>query len=79
MSPAEAAACLSACLAEWRTELQGAVELGDFGRITTLLERLHEADPALAETLAAWAYNYDLDAFVQALAGQAQPTTGGPP
>jgi PAS domain S-box-containing protein len=79
LSPAESAIRLAACPAGWRAALQVAVELGDFGRIATLLERLHEADPALAETMRTWAYDYDLDAFVRALAGQALPSTGGHP
>ena len=69
LSPAEAAAHLTACPAGWRAELQGAVALGDFDRISTLLEWLQDADPALAETLGAWAYNYDLDAFSRVLTG----------
>jgi len=56
---------LSACSAQWRAELRGAVALGDFGRITTLIEQLDARDATLRKVLSQWAYQYDLDAFSQ--------------
>ena len=79
LSAEEVAIHLGACPEGWLTELEAAVELGDFGRIATLLERLHEADPELAGALGDWAYNYDLDAFVRALAGWKTRTIGSHP
>ena len=61
------AVCLSACSAQWRAELRGAVALGDFDRITTLIEQLDARDAALRTVLSRWAYRYDLDAFSQLL------------
>ena len=58
---------LSACSGQWRAELRGAVALGDFGRITTLIEQLDARDAALRTVLSRWAYRYDLDAFSQLL------------
>jgi hypothetical protein len=37
--------------------------LGDFNHITALLRQIQGRDAALDETLAQWAYNYDLEAF----------------
>ena len=50
-----------------------AAQLGDFGRITALLEALRETDPVLCAALAKWAYEYDLEAFTGALAGGGRP------
>lgn len=52
----------------WRADLQDAVHLGDFGRITTLIEQIADSDAALAAALGTWAYNFDLDSFALALA-----------
>jgi len=60
---------LAACPAEWRARLSDAVHLGDFGRIAALLEQLQDGDGSLRAVLANWAYDYDLDAFMGALAG----------
>ncbi|WP_295434925.1 PAS domain S-box protein [uncultured Thiodictyon sp.] len=69
LSGEELAAHLTACPEGWRADLKNAAELGDFGRITALLEALRETDPALCAALAKWAYEYDLEAFAGALAG----------
>ncbi|WP_295391782.1 CHASE domain-containing protein [uncultured Thiodictyon sp.] len=63
----EATMHLANAPAAWRAELQHAVDLGDFGRITALLEPLRETDAALYAALTHWAYRYDLDAFSSAL------------
>ena len=70
---------LAACPARWRTDLGAAVVLGDFIRITTLLETLKDTHRALYAALSAWAYNYDQDAFVALLnAHEAVRADGGP-
>jgi two-component system, sensor histidine kinase and response regulator len=70
---------LAACPAGWRTDLGAAVVLGDFIRITTLLETLKDTHRALYAALSAWAYNYDQDAFVALLnAHEAVRADGGP-
>ena len=69
LSPDELAARVSACPAQWRADLKDAVELGDFGRITTLIEQLAEQDSALRAVLSQWAYNYDLESFSPVLCG----------
>ncbi|WP_295434923.1 CHASE domain-containing protein [uncultured Thiodictyon sp.] len=61
------AARLAACPEGWRTELTDAVQLGDFARITVLLDQLPDTDAALRTVLARWAYNFDLEAFSSAL------------
>ena len=63
LSTAALAARLAACPTPWRTDLTDAVELGDFGRINTLIEQLDERDGALRALLAQWAYDFDLEAF----------------
>jgi CheY-like chemotaxis protein len=67
LSPDAVAARLAARPEDWRAGLQAAVELGDFGRIGTLLEQVQDPDPAFQATLTHWAYNYDLEAFARAL------------
>jgi len=74
LSGAELAAHLDACPAGWRADLKNAAELGDFGRITALLETLRETDPLLCAVLAKWAYEYDLEAFTGAFAAGGRPT-----
>jgi len=74
LSSAELAAHLDACPAGWRVDLKNAAELGDFGRITALLETLRETDPVLCAVLAKWAYEYDLEAFTGAFAAGGRPT-----
>jgi hypothetical protein len=60
--------------------LGAAVALGDFDRITTLLETLKDQQHALYAMLTAWAYNYDLDAFVTLLnAGESVGGDAGQP
>ena len=61
------AARLAACPEGWRAELKDAVALGDFGRITALLEQIPDTDAALRTVLAQRAYNFDLEAFSQVL------------
>ena len=68
LSSVEVAIRLAAGPTEWRTELKNAVDMGDFDQITKLLESVR-ADDALYETLAYWAYRYDLEAFSRALSG----------
>ena len=68
MPPAAVAAHLAACPADWQARLKTAVELGDFGQITGLLEPIQETDPALAATLTRWAYDYDLESFASLFA-----------
>ena len=68
LSPEALASRLAACPEHWRADLKAAVELGDFGRITDLVEPLGERDPALHKVLMRWAYNFDLEAFASALA-----------
>ena len=63
LAPEALAARLAACPEGWRTELKDAVQLGDFARITALLEQLPDTDAALRTVLARWAYNFDLEAF----------------
>ena len=77
LSPAAAADRLAASPTSWRAGLQDAVALGDFGRISALLEQHRDADPPLYETLAVWAYNYDLEAFTRVLAGGGPQQGGG--
>ncbi|HYN79116.1 MAG TPA: response regulator, partial [Lamprocystis sp. (in: g-proteobacteria)] len=67
LTPDELAARVSACPAQWRADLKDAVELGDFGRITTLIEQLDEHDTALRVVLSAWAYHFDLEPFSRVL------------
>jgi signal transduction histidine kinase/CheY-like chemotaxis protein len=69
LSPDAVPTHLAACADEWRSDLKDAVSLGDFGRITELLEPIQETDAMLYEVLAQWAYHYDLDAFSSALNG----------
>ncbi|WP_295449396.1 PAS domain-containing hybrid sensor histidine kinase/response regulator [uncultured Thiodictyon sp.] len=64
VSAEEMASRLIALPAEWRASLSEAVMLGDFGRIGALAAQLGDADAVLHTALAAWAYNFDLDAFV---------------
>lgn len=75
LSPEDLAQRLGACPTEWRTDLKDAVELGDFVRITALLEQISGDDATLYETLTQWAYNYDLEAFT-ALCGQGESRDG---
>ncbi|HYN79114.1 MAG TPA: ATP-binding protein [Lamprocystis sp. (in: g-proteobacteria)] len=67
LSPTEVASHLAAATAVWRAELRVAVNLGDFDRITVLSAQVHDDDARLSETLAQWAYNYDLESFTRAL------------
>lgn len=69
LSPLEAAARLLAQPEEWSTALRAAVDLGDFARITRLVEQIGDQDPALSTLLSQWAYDYDWEAFTQALQG----------
>ncbi len=66
-SPQALAVHLAACPAGWRADLGAAVVMGDFDRITTLLEALKDKQSGLYAALTAWAYNYDLEAFVTLL------------
>ena len=63
LSTAALAARLAACPLDWQAALHQAVALGEFDRITSLVEQLGDADPALREVLSQWAYNFDADAF----------------
>ena len=63
----EVATRLASCPSGWLTKLKDAVALGDFGKISELLEQIGDSDAALCAALAKWAYNYDLDAFSQVL------------
>jgi len=72
LTPREVAARLAAGPGAWRQALRQAIAVGDFARIETLLaETDAPLDAALRATLTRWAANYDLDAFVQALAPDA--------
>ena len=73
LSAEEVAVRLAARPAAWRADLRAAVALGDFGRITTLVDRCDEQDAALGQVLAQWAYDYDLEAFSRALSGPERP------
>ena len=73
LSAEEVAVRLAARPAAWRADLRAAVALGDFGRITTLVDRCEEQDAALGQVLAQWAYDYDLEAFSRALLGSERP------
>ncbi len=64
LSPEERVGRLANCPQAWRAELRDAVALGDFERITALLERIRDLDSALFGTLAKSAYGYDLEAFL---------------
>jgi signal transduction histidine kinase/CHASE1-domain containing sensor protein/DNA-binding response OmpR family regulator len=80
LSPQALAVHLAACPPGWRADLGAAVALGDFDRITTLLETLKDQQHALYAMLTAWAYNYDLDAFVTLLnAGESVGGDAGQP
>ncbi len=67
LSPDVVAARLATHPTPWLTELKDAVEMGDFNRITGLLDQVRTGDAVLADTLAHWAYHYDLEAFSRAL------------
>ncbi len=73
LAPEELTARLAALPQAWRSALKDAVVLGDFGRITKLIEPCDERDPALGKRLAQWAYHYDLEAFSRALSGLERP------
>ncbi len=53
----------SATSASWQVEFKDAVALGDFGQMEALLDRLRGHDAILHQTLARWAYDYDLEAL----------------
>ncbi|MFZ1539301.1 MAG: ATP-binding protein [Chromatiaceae bacterium] len=78
LPPDAVAAHLAACPATWLAALQAAVDLGDFGHITTLLEEIRTSDAALAEALDRWAYNFDLEAFARVLPTMATPAPNAP-
>jgi PAS domain S-box-containing protein len=67
LSSAEVAARLAACPEAWLAALKHAVILGNFDRISKLLKQIQGGDAGLDETLARWAYDYDWEAFAQAL------------
>ncbi|WP_295449399.1 ATP-binding protein [uncultured Thiodictyon sp.] len=67
LSADELAGRLAARPEQWRTALSDAVDLGDCGRITALVEQLGDGDAALRAALEQWAYNYDVEAFVSLL------------
>ena len=67
LSVDQAAIRLAARPADWRAALKSAVNLGDFGRMTELAGQIQDSDAVLYETLAKWAYDYDLEVFAQAL------------
>jgi PAS domain S-box-containing protein len=69
LSPAAAAQHLVMCPADWRADLERAVDLADFSHINDLLEPVHDWDPVLAGTLAQWVDNFDLDAFTALIGG----------
>lgn len=73
LSTEEVAVRLVARPEAWLADLRTAVALGDFGRITTLVDRCYEQDAALRHLLAQWAYEYDLEAFSRALSGPERP------
>ena len=75
LSPEELARRLRACPADWRANLKDAVELGDFVRITALLEQISDDDVMFYDTLVQWTCNYDLEAFT-VLCGQAEDHEG---
>ena len=81
VSAEELAARLAACPEGWRTALKGAVELGDFGRISALAAQLGDHDVRLGSVLETWAYNFDLDAFAVLIArgvdANSLPNSGG--
>jgi len=63
VSPEDLIRRLSASPADWQAEFKQAVGLGDFGHMEALLERIRDDDAILHETLARWAYDYDLEAL----------------
>jgi CheY-like chemotaxis protein len=63
LSPDAVIQRLAACSPRWCADLKAASELGDFDRITVLLEQIRNPDPSLYEALARSAYAYDLDFF----------------
>ena len=67
LTPEELSSRLAACPAAWRADLGAAVVLGDFGRITTLLEQIRNSDAEFYDSLTNWAYRYDLDQFSRLL------------
>ncbi|WP_295391778.1 ATP-binding protein [uncultured Thiodictyon sp.] len=77
LSDEQLAERLAALPAGWRAALREAVNLGDFGRIGTLVTQLGQDDSGLRTVLAQWAYDFDLDAFA-ALIGRADGFEGLP-
>ena len=74
LSPAQLMARLAALPSGWRAELEQAVDMGDFDRITSLVDQAREQDPVLAAALGTWAYDYNLEAFARALAALGEGT-----
>jgi two-component system, sensor histidine kinase and response regulator len=72
LAPSALAARLATTPAGWCADLREAVALGEFDRITALLERIRHDDATLHEALARWAYDYNLDAFMVLFGDQAE-------
>ena len=71
LTRADLAERLAAQPESWRAALAEAVSIGDFEHIARLLEPLRETDTPLHETLAHWAHDYDLAAFMELCEGDA--------
>ena len=67
LSPEELSLRLAVFSPGWRADLESAVTLGDFNRITALLEQIRDQDTAFYRQLAPWAYRYDLNQFSRLL------------
>ncbi len=74
LPPAQVLTRLAALPPGWRAELEQAVDMGDFDRITRLVDQAREQDPVLAAALGTWAYDYNLEAFARALAALGEGT-----
>ena len=74
LSPSRVLTRLAALPPGWRAELEQAVDMGDFDRITRLVDQAREQNPVLAAALGTWAYDYNLEAFAQALAALGEGT-----
>jgi hypothetical protein len=66
---------------EWVDELKAAVDIGDFVRISALLETIRDDHAALYRILSTWCYNFDQEAFADLLgrtAGRRPSSSAGP-
>jgi CheY-like chemotaxis protein len=60
---------LAQCKAGWREGLRGALDCGDFNKVSILVGQIRDEDPALHAVLAKWAYACDHEAMIRVLEG----------